>query len=97
MVRDDERIRAGVCSEACIALIQYSFDDELAAPAFFDPFDITPIQARIKLLGSPRRQGRHIAYASSVTHNIAKGSALRHSHAKTPTGLGHHINNVGNG
>lgn len=42
MVRDDDRIRA--CADGCtrIFFIQDALEDQLATPAFLDPFDILP-------------------------------------------------------
>src|SRR6516225_3667686 len=91
MIGYDQRRRAGLNRNAGILDIENAFENELARPQAFDPFDVFPAQARIELLCDPFRQDAH---ARIMAGNIAERLALAASDAQQPCWFGSDVDYV---
>ena len=91
MIGDDHRIGARLHGQLGIFRLHDALDDQLAAPAVLDPFDVVPAQARIELAGGPFREGTQILGILHVAGDIAEGMAPGLEHAGTPAPLGGQI------
>src|SRR5262249_48154092 len=74
--------------------IEDALEDQLAAPALLDAFDVVPIEGGVELLGGPSRQLTRVLDALGVTDNVAKGAALGAEHAQPPARLAGDVDDV---
>ena len=53
VVGNNQRVGARVDGQSCVFHILNALEDQLAAPAPLDPFDVGPVQRRVELLAGP--------------------------------------------
>ena len=97
MVGDDQRIGARPHRQLGVAHILNAFEDELAAPAVFDPLHIAPVERRVELFGRPFAERAHVAHAAHMADDVAKLASGRAQHAQRPARLGGDVQDVGDG
>ena len=72
MVRDHDRVGAGVDGFLGVVGIHDALQDQLALPLIADPFHVAPVQRRVELIGSPGAERACVRDAGHVTDDIAE-------------------------
>ncbi len=97
VVADDQGVCTRLHRQAGVFHILNAFEDQLAAPALFDPLHIAPVQGGVKLRGGPGRQAAHVGHARDVAHDVAELATRCAQHAQSPAGLGGDVDHVFDG
>ena len=95
MVAHNQGIGTAFNGQSGVLHILNAFQNDFATPALFNPFDITPIQARVKLLRCPGRQRAHVFDAADMPNDVAKLAICSAQHAQGPAGFGGDVEHVG--
>ena len=66
-------------------------------PLLADEFNGLPIQRWIKLVICPFGERAHVGYAFDVANDVSESAVFGAKHAGAPAGLGHHVENIGDG
>ena len=97
VVANDQSVGPAGHGQFGVFHILNALQDELAAPAFLDPFHVAPIQARVELRRRPRGEIAHVGHALDMAHDVAELPPFRARHAKHPARLGGDVDDVGQG
>src|SRR5262249_23675411 len=95
VIRDHDRIGAGVDGGARVVRVEDALEDELARPQASHPGDIAPGKSRDELTGDPLRKRRHVIADAQPSAEIAEIAARRAQHAQNPARLAQHIERIG--
>src|SRR5262245_27778917 len=95
VVGDDDGIGTTADRKLGILRVEDALEDELAAPALLDAFDVVPIEAWVKLFGGPGGERTRVLNALGVADNVAEGAPLGAEHAQPPARFAGNIDDVG--
>ena len=94
MIADDQSIGSATECHSRIFDVLNTFQNQLAAPKFFNPGNVIPIQARVKLRGGPLAEFAHIADTLHVANDITKLAIFSTKHPHRPAWLGSNIDQI---
>src|SRR6185503_19072405 len=89
-----DRVGAGGHRDLGVIDVEDAFEDQLARPQAFDPFDVLPRQRRIELARRSGRQRIDVLHAFHVAGEVAEGLALAAQDGECPRRLGGDVDDV---